>query len=873
MMAVSPEPVPGDFTLGWPTDPASGLSADEAARRLKQFGPNRLPERARWLLLRLIGEVLREPMFLLLILAAGLYLVLGDATEGLFLAGMAIIAIGLVVVQRRRAEGVLKALGDLSAPRALVRREGGEVRIPSRAVVPGDILLLIEGDRVPADAVLIAVNNLTLDESLLTGESMPVGKRAGEPGALPPPGGEGLGFVFAGSLVVRGDGMALVLATGARTEMGRIGATLAGLPSTPTPMMAAVYRLAARLGFLALGFSTLVAALTYWQRGIWSEALLGGIALAMSLMPEELPMVLSVFLTMGAWRLARRQNVLTRRASAIEALGSADLICVDKTGTLTENRMRVAAIVAAERIFDVPDDRVTALPEPSHAVIEFALLAASRHSFDPMEVAVARLGEATLRGTEHLHADWRLVREYELQPGFLVMSRAWRDETGPRGPAEAHILAAKGAPEAVVDLCHLPHERRLEIEAMVESLAERGLRVLAVARGRRVGGPLPDIQHDLDFEYLGLIGFHDPLRASVPAALGQCRAAGIEVAMITGDYPATALSIAKAAGIATEEGVLTGAEIAALDPPALAERARLVRVFARMTPLAKLKLVEAYKSAGRVVAMTGDGVNDAPALKAAHIGIAMGARGSDVAREAADLVLLDDDFAALVAAIRQGRRIFANLTRAMAFIVAVHVPIAGLALAGPLMNWPFLLLPIHIAFLQLVIDPTCSFVLEAEREEPDAMRRPPRNVLAPLLSRRVLLISGLLGLGALMAPLVLFMHLIGRGETAELARGLSFAALIAAILGLVLVNRSWASPPFVGFVRPNWALGVVLGLAGTILGLALFVPLAARLFAFAAPGLPDLILAVVLGLGATFWVELLKPFDLFSAGRVTKTGM
>jgi Ca2+-transporting ATPase len=837
-------------------DLPAGLSAAAAAERLRRFGPNALPDPDQRNLARLVLEVLREPMFLMLVVAAGLYLLLGDLGEGLLLGGFAVVNLGLVAGQEWRTERVLESLRDLSSPRALVIRDGKEQRIAGRDVVPGDLVILAEGDRVPADGRLAACRDLQIDESLLTGESVPVRKQAGDLNATAvPPGGDDLPFVYSGTLVVKGQGLAEVIATGPRSEIGKIGARLATLAPEPTLIQQATARLVQRFAVFGIGVSVLVFLLYTALRGGWLQGILAGLTVAMSMLPEEFPMVLTVFLALGAMRLSR-QKVLTRRAAAIESLGAASVLCVDKTGTLTENRMTVACLYAEGGFHDVTPG-ATELPEPFHGVAEFAILASKRHPFDPMELAMQRLGQGALGGTEHLHPAWSMVREYELQPGFLAMTRVW--DADPADPKEGHVLAAKGAPEAIVDLCHLSATERGTVEDAVRMMASRGLRVIGVARGHTLEEPLPEKQHDLDFAFVGLVGLADPLRADAAAAIAECRQAGIAVAMITGDFAATAAAIGRQAGLDHADQALTGPELAGLDDRALAERIAGTRIFARILPEQKLRLVQAFKARGDVVAMTGDGVNDAPALKAAHIGVAMGGRGSDVAREAASVVLLDDNFAALVAAVAQGRRIFDNLRKAMVFIVAVHVPIAGLALLPLAFGWPLLLFPAHVVFLEMLIDPICSIVLEAEPAERDSMRRPPRPRDEPILARRSLLWGLAQGVSALLAILGLYVWALGQGMSVDAARGIAFSGLIAANVFLVLVNRAWGSAPFRGFLRPNPALFAVVAAAGVALGLVLYVPVLERLFHFDAPAPPMLLLALGIGVASVVWFEFLKP--------------
>src|SRR3569833_3404529 len=704
-----------------PTPTPHGLTAAEAVRRLHVEGYNELPSgRSRTVFSIALG-ILREPMFLLLISAGFFFLLFVVVCVVLLLLFFVFVVAGITLYQERKTERVLEALRDLTSPRALVIRDGAKQRIAGREVVRGDILLLAEGDRVAADAVLRSVNTLQTDESLLTGESMPVHKRAGasaEPRVQP--GGDDLPFVYAGSLVVQGQGIAEVIATGARSEIGRIGKALQQLEEQPSPLQREIRRLVRNLAVVGLILCALLVVLYGSTRGDWLGGLLAGITLAMASLPEEFPVVLTVIMALGAWRGSRLQ-VLSRRVPAIETLGAATVLCVDKTGTLTQNRMAVCRLYADGESYTL-DDAAAALPERFHALVEFSVLASEADPFDPMEKAFKSFAERYLAGTDHLHHDWALVHEYSLSPQMLAMSHVWKAHD-----LDEYVVAAKGAPEAVIDLCHLDAPQRAALAHEIAAMAEAGLRVLAVACATHQDETWPALQHDFEFKLLGLLGLAEPRRPAAPQAVAECREAGICVVMITGDYPGSARAIAEQAGLGPVDAIITGAELARLNDGELQQRIGAVNVFARIVPEQKLRLVNAFKARGDIVAMTGDGVNDAPALKAAHIGVAMGERGTDVAREAAALVLLNDDFSSIVHAVRLGRRIYANLQKAMACILAIHVPIAGLALLPLMFGLPQLFWPVHIVFLELIIDPACSIVFEAEREEPNVMKRTGRT--------------------------------------------------------------------------------------------------------------------------------------------------
>jgi len=795
------------------------LCSAEAAARLAAEGPNALPDAGRRSALAIALEVLREPMFLLLVAGAGIYLLLGDVHEAMVLGASVFVVMGITVVQERKSERALDALRDLSSPRALVVRDGAPQRIAGREVVRGDLLLLAEGDRVPADAALVAVSGLALDESLLTGESLPVDKRL-EPGARE-------GQVYSGTLVVRGQGRALVSGTGARTELGRIGGFLASLQIEKTMLQRETARAVKLVAAIGLALCAAVTLAYVALRGEWLAGILAGITLAMALLPEEFPVVLTVFLALGGWRIARR-GVLARRMPAIETLGSATVLCVDKTGTLTENRMAIAELRAAPGASEA-------------ALLEAAGLACAPEPFDPMERAILAAAPARPPGAQ-------LERQYPMAGSFRAVANAWRTPQG------AVRVALKGAPETVLALCGI---EGAALERAREAAA-RGLRLLAMAEAQWESGGIPADPARYRWRWLGFVALADPLRASVPAAVAECRRAGIRVVMITGDYPGTALAIAARAGIDTAAGALSGEDVEALDAAGLAAAARRVCVFARILPEQKLRLVQALKAAGEVVAMTGDGVNDAPALKAAHIGIAMGRRGTDVAREAAALVLLEDDFASIVATVRLGRRIYENIRNAMRYIMAVHVPTVGMSFLPLALGWPLFLFPVHIVFLEFVIDPTCSIVFEAEESGEGAMERPPRDPRAPLFDGAMLLAALGLGAGVLVGVFAASWWAVGAGRSPGEVAALGFAAIVAGNLAMILASRAGRGSLFAALARPNPALWWVFGGAAAALAAAIYLPPAAAVFRFAPLAAWDLAAALAAGASGVLWYEAVK---------------
>ena len=851
---------------------AIGLSEQNAIARLKDDGYNELPSAQSRNLLSIAWNTIQDPIFLLLVGGGIIYWILGDLQEALILIGFVFFITGISLYQEGKTEHALEALRDLSSPRALVIRDGERKRIAGREVVRGDFIVLAEGDRVSADAIVLSCSNLSTDESLLTGESLPVRKVTAVGNVeMARPGGDELPFVYSGTLVVQGQGIAQVKAIGAQTEMGKIGKALQKIKPETTPLQQEMNRLVSRLFGIALSLCVAIVVIYGFTTRDWLKGVLAGITLAMAILPNEFPVVVTIFLALGAWRISQN-HVLARRASAVETVGSATVLCVDKTGTLTLNQMAVQQLLAYNQAensqpYDLGLHSSEALPETVHQLIEFCILASQRDPFDPMEKAFKELGDRYLAHTEHLHSDWKLLREYPLSPHLLAMSHVWESADD-----KLYEVAAKGAPEAIADLCHFTPQQQQIMAAQVSAMASQGLRVLGVAKASIVGAPppflpphpslnpnhLPEKQHDFPFEFIGLVGLSDPVRPTVAAAIQECHTAGIRVVMITGDYPETAQTIARQVGLMQMGAIVTGAELDRMSDAELEQRIQSTNIFARAVPEQKLRLVNALKAKGEVVAMTGDGVNDAPALKAAQIGIAMGERGTDVARESAALVLLDDDFSSIVQAVKLGRRIFDNLRKAMSYLIAIHIPIAGMSLIPVLFKLPLVLLPVHVAFLHLIIDPACSIVLEAEPAEATVMQRPPRNPKEPLFGKKTLSLAVLQGGGILAIVLAIFAIALYRRQGEFEARALTFTTLILANLGLILSEGSTSRLSFKILKSPNPALWWVLGGGLLFLGLVLYVPFLRHLFSFSF--LHPIDLAICLGGGAIslLWFELLK---------------
>jgi len=832
-----------------------GLNEETVKEKIRQEGYNELPSSKPKNILALAWGVIKEPMFLLLVACGTLYLVLGDIQEGIMLLGFVFVIMGIEFYQEKKTENALNALKDLASPRALVIREGVERRIAGREVVTDDLIILQEGDRVPADATVLYSVNLLADESLLTGESVPVRKTEwNETDVNTQPGGDDLPFVYSGSMIVQGNGIVKVTAIGSNTEIGKIGKALESVEEEPTKLKREMAVLVKRLAIFGIILCAVVILVFTLTRGDLLKGFLAGITLAMAMLPEEFPVVLTIFMALGAWRMSKK-NVLTRKPAAVETLGSATVLCTDKTGTLTQNKMTVTRLFNGTDFFDA--DQQTIFPEEFHEIIEYGILSSQTNPFDPMERAITNMGDIYLKNTDHIHIDWKMVKEYPLSKDMLAMSRVFTDAEHTQ-----RTIATKGAPEAIFDLCHLPDDRKTAMAKAVAELASQGLRVLGVAKAFVNQANLPEIQHDFDFEFVGLIALSDPIRDTVPEAVRECYQAGIRVIMITGDYPVTAMNIAREIGLKNHQVAISGPELKEMSEEELCARIKDVNVFARVVPEQKLKIVNALKRNNEVVAMTGDGVNDAPALKAAHIGIAMGDKGTDVAREASSLVLMDDNFASIVGAVKMGRRIFDNLQKALSYIFAIHVPIAGLSLIPVFFaDLPLLLWPVHIVFLELIIDPACSIIFEAEEEEKNVMSRPPKDINEPFFGAKKIWLSCSQGIGILLIVFAVYFFGLKMGYSEGEDRALAFATLIAANIAVIISNRSWTRNIFQILLTPNKTVKYVVGGAAFFLILTLNVPFLLKLFQFEKISLNEALFSVGAGFSSIIWFELYKIFS------------
>ena len=800
-----------------------GLTTAESNERLLRFGRNLLAKADEKKLLITLLSLLREPMLLLLIAAGLISLALAELIDGLLLLFTIFIIVGITLYQTRKTEKALEALSELTMPLALVIRDGREKRIPSSEIVPGDLILLREGDRIGADARLITSASLQIDESLLTGESVPVLKNVGD-------------SAYTGSLVVRGHGSAEVLATGTATQLGKIGKSLTEIPDEKTTLQKNVARIVKVIGLAALATVIAVFALYGTTRGNWLEAGLAGISVAMALIPEEFPVILTIFLALGAWRMARAK-VVARKPAAIEALGAISVLCVDKTGTLTENRMEIAEIHTEERIWrntEIPDENIA-------EAIRIAALATPKSAYDPMDIAFQKLAKTTQM--ESL-IEFKSISEKPLTKENLFYTHIWQDSK-----SLEMLYAVKGAPEHIAKLCNFDHVKHQNFTEKVKTEAARGYRTIGIAKS----------SDGQNYTFLGLALLSDPIRDGVPEAVAECLKAGIRTIMITGDHPSTAITIAKNIGLENQK-CLTGAELDELEDDQLRKIISECSIFARVTPLHKLRLVRILQENGEIVGMTGDGINDAPALKAANVGIAMGERGTDVAREAAALIITDDNFTSIVEGIRRGRAIFSNIQKALIYVIAVHVPIFGMALI-PVLNpgWPLVLLPALIAFQEVIIDPASSIVFEAEEPDKKNMERLPRSKSHSLIGGREVIIGVLQGLSVLVVTFLMYLISLSKYDSEELSRSLTYGTLLISNVLLVLSNRSQRVSIVNSFRRrKNPAIIPIVALAIGILIALLNIPFLTDSFNLAKLNLVQYAAVILASLLSITWYEIYK---------------
>lgn len=835
--------------------PPLGLTSQQARTLQQQYGKNELTPQKKDSFLNKAIHIVCEPMFLLLLVAATIYFILGEPRDGAIMLIFVVGIISIEVIQEWKTDKTLHALKDLSAPHCTVLRDGTEQVITSADLVPGDLMMIHEGVKIPADGFVIKCNDLCVDESSLTGEAEGVWKVSSD-SAPPSTDYWRRDYCYAGTLATQGTATVLVDKIGAATEYGKIGVNLTEAPEEPTPLQKQTGALVKTCAMIAGVLFLLVSGITwcnlpdhaFMDRII--ESILSGITLAMAMIPEEFPVILTIFLSMGAWRLAKKSS-LVRKLPSVETLGAVSVLCVDKTGTITLNQMTV--------------QETWATSDNASLLIETMGLACETDAYDPMEKAMLSYCDTNGFSKDDLFGG-RLLTEYPFTNEQKMMGHVWERKG-------ALVIAAKGSPERILTICEMDEAARTQAEQKMLELSEQGLRVIAVAASYpREEAEIPADITDCSLLLLGLIGLSDPPRESVKQDITLCKKAGIRVVMITGDNGITASAIAKKVGLSHDNSIITGDMLREMSDAELRDAVKNVSIFSRVIPEHKMRIVKALKENGEVVAMTGDGVNDAPALKYADIGIAMGKRGSEVSREAADLILMDDNFTTIVETVKDGRRIYDNIRKAVGYVFTIHIPIAFISLLGPLLGIApaaLMLLPLHVVLLELLIDPTCSIVLERQPAERDIMERAPRNPNEPLLTAKVLAKSIVQGLVVFAASFLTYQTVLaGITENAALARAMGLSVIILANLFLVQVNSSdhdsfLQSAALLAKDKVMWMVNLATIL---MLLVILYTPLSSVL-KLASPSAGQFITVLLIAIASVYWYELVKLVQRRNAKR------
>jgi P-type Ca2+ transporter type 2C len=814
-----------------------GLTSEQVAASRGQYGENRFQgkkESGFWDALR---ELVKEPMLILLVSASTIYFVTGAYAEGYFMLGAIVVVSAISLYQDTRSRNALAELKSLTQPHCKVLRDGSETEILSEEIVTGDWLVIEEGSRIQADGAVREAHDFFVDESILTGESLAVAKN---------------GFdspVFQGTLVTSGRAIIEATAIGSRTRLAQIGASLDAIEQGDTPLQTQINSFVKKMAILGGAVFVLVWAINFLRTKVILGSLLKALTLAMSILPEEIPVAFTTFMALGAWRLMK-MGIIVKRTQTIETLGSATVICTDKTGTITENKMKLSGLYVHAR--DEVVEPAAALSEEARVLLSMAMWSSEPEPFDPMEVALHQAYQDL--GSEDRRAEFKLTHEYPLDGKPPMMTHVFEN---PQGEL---IVAAKGAPEAIMACSQLSADEKSSVLSVIDSFASRGYRVLGVGRSAYSGTLFPERQQQIPFTFVGLVAFNDPPKANIRSVFQTFDDAGILVKIITGDNAATTQNIARQIGLKQAEHVLLGEELLAMDEPELRQKVMRTGIFARMFPEAKLRVVNALKAQGQIVAMTGDGVNDGPALKAAHIGIAMGRKGTEIAKQAASLILIDDDLSRMVDAVAMGRKIYVSLKNAIRYIISIHIPIILCVFIPLVLGWiyPNIFTPVHVIFFELIMGPTCSIIYENEPLQKDLLLQPPRSATSTFFNAKELSGSILQGLVITLGMLFLYQYAIRSGYDQELTRSMVFIGLLSANVCLTLANRSFTQPVWQTIRYKNYLVPLIIGVTITLVTLIYLIDPVANFFELAPVNMWQLMLSISTGALVTWWGEPFK---------------
>jgi Ca2+-transporting ATPase len=816
-----------------------GLSTQQVLEARAKFGQNKVVRKENNFWGILLG-ILKEPMVLLLFVAALLYFISGEIADAVFMTSAIVLVTGISLYQESRSHNALAALKTLTQPTCKVIRDGITIEIKREELVVGDSMIIEEGSSVPADGMILRSNDFSVNESILTGESLPVNKNKSEE----------FNKVFQGTTVTSGLAISEVTAIGDKTELGKIGLSLAAIKEEDTPLQKQIRNFVKKMAFAGIIIFMVVWAINFFNSHQIVNSLLKALTLAMSILPEEIPVAFTTFMALGAWRLMKL-GIIVKQTKTVETLGSATVICTDKTGTITENRMSLASV------FDLSTNTIS-LPENFHQkeneIVAVAMWASEPIPFDPMEIALHNAYEQS--GIKDERPRYRMIHEYPLGGIPPMMTHIFEDASGNR------IIAAKGAPEAIMNVSELSGEEKSIVTNALKTLTEKGFRVLGVASANFDGNHFPLHQQDFHFNLHGLVAFYDPPKKNIGEVFQSFYDAGIAVKIITGDNAATTSTIAKQVGFKGAEHTLSGKELQNMNEQELNERVMQTTIFTRMFPEAKLRILNALKANKQIVAMTGDGVNDGPALKAAHIGIAMGKKGTEIAKEVSSLILTDDDLAKMVQAIAMGRKIYTNLKKAIQYIISIHIPIILTVLMPLVLGWiyPSIFSPVHVIFLELIMGPTCSIIYENEPIEKNIMEQKPRPLTFTFFNWKELSTSIVQGLAITAGTLFIYQYAVRHSYGEEETRTMVFITLITANIFLTLVNRSFYYSIFTTLRYKNSLVTVITGATITLTTLLLYVPLFTNFFQFNRPPVSELLISTTIGFLSVIWFEIVKFF-------------
>ena len=819
----------------------TGLSNDEVVASRKKWGFNSLEHQQKNHLLISIIEIVKEPMFLLLFVAASIYYITGDYGDGIFMTIAILLVATISLFQEARSRNAIDALKKLSQPKSKVIRNGEIIEIPSEEIVIGDCIQVQEGTFIPADAVIIQSNDFSVNEAILTGESLSVFKNELSE----------INIVFQGTIVATGLAICKVTAIGNQTSLGKIGKSLESIEEEKTPLQLQITNFVKKMSIIGLVIFGIVWALNYYHSKVVFDSLLKALTIAMSVIPEEIPVAFTTFMALGAWRLMKI-GIITKQTKTVETLGSATVICTDKTGTITENKMSLSQLY----VFDSNTviDANEKLNSEAEEVLSFAMWSSEPIPFDAMEIAIHE-AYAKLESVDE-RPNYKLIHEYPLGGKPPMMTHVFEDSKGKR------IIAAKGAPEALIEVSSLSDKEKNQALIAMEAMAKKGYRVLGIGSAVFPGTDFPKTQQELKFSFKGLVAFYDPPKANIQEVFETFYKAGIQIKIVTGDNAATTSTIARQIGFKDADKVLNGDELMEMNSETLKVKVMETTLFTRMFPEAKLKIIQALKANNQIVAMTGDGVNDGPALKSAHIGIAMGKKGTEIAKQAANLILIDDDFSKMTDAIAMGRRIYVNLKKAIQYIISIHIPIILIVFIPLALGWlyPNIFTPVHIIFLEIIMGPTCSVIYENEPMEGNLMLQKPRPLTTTFFNLKEITISIIQGLVITLGLLFVYNYCVDEGFTEKYTRTTVFLTLIMSNIFLTLENRSFYYSVFTTIRYKNNLVLMIIGITIAITSLLLFVPVFSNFFLFEKVDKAQIGLSVLVGFLSVIWIEIYKLF-------------